>query len=111
MAPSTPANLVENSNNLPLAMKIEHWTLSANEDKYLWLINGCKSKGYTAKNHFRKHMLSHIVHVLWDTTGHPKGVISKPRIQNYWKFNALVLSDEMARKQKELKQQDKKWLK
>ena len=64
-------------------MKNEHWTLSANEDKYLYLINGCKSKGYTAKNH-------------WDTTGRPKGVNSKPRIQDYRKFNALVLSDEMA---------------
>ena len=100
MAPSTPANLVENPNNLPLAMRNEHWTLSANKDKYLCLINGCKSKGYTAKNHFRKHMLSHMLHVHWDTTGRPKGVIFKLRIQNYRKFNALVLSDEMARKHK-----------
>ena len=43
MAPSTPTNLVENSNNLPLAMRNEHWTLSANEDKRLCLINSCKS--------------------------------------------------------------------
>ena len=65
---------VENPNNLPLAMRNEYWTLLANEDKYLCLINGCKSKGYTAKNHFRKHISPHMLHVPWDTTGCPKGL-------------------------------------
>lgn len=98
MAPSTPANLVENANNLRLVVKNEHWGLSPNEDKYLCLFNNCKSKGYTAKNHFCKHMLLNAIHVPWDTFGRPKGITSKPRIQNYDKFNALVLNDEMTRK-------------
>ena len=100
MALSTPANLVENSNNLPLVVSGEHWTFSTQKDKYLCLVEGCKSKGYGAKNHFCKHMLLFNLHIVWDNPGCPKKIIGKSGIQNYKKCNALVLSDEMARKQK-----------
>jgi hypothetical protein len=83
MSSSIPANLVENSNSLSLAVRREHWTFSADEDKYLYLVEGCRSKGYAAKNHFRKHMLSHSLHVAWDNPGRPKKTIGKSRIQNY----------------------------
>ena len=111
MSSFTPPNLVENSNGLPLAVGGEHWTFSAQEDKYLYLVEACRSKGYAAKNHFRKHMLSHSLHVAWDKGGRPKKTISKSRVQNYKKYNALVLSDEMARKQKELNAHERKWIK
>ena len=52
-----------------------------------------------------------MLHVHWDTTRRHKGAIFNPRIQNYQKVNVLVLNDEMAQKQKELKHQEKKWLK
>ena len=98
MSSSTPLNLVKNSNGLPLVVGGEHWTFFAQEDKYLCLIEGCRSKGYAAKNHFENHMLSHSLHVAWDNPGRHKKIIDKSRIQNYKKYNALVLSDEMARK-------------
>jgi hypothetical protein len=107
MAFSTPANLVENITNLPLAIGDEHWTFSTQEKKYLCLVEGCKFKGYGANNHFRKHMLLHNLHVGWDDPGRPKKIIDKSRVQNYKKYNTLVLSDEMARKKK-LNQHDKK---
>lgn len=109
MAQLTPPNLVENSSNLPVAVKDEHWSTSSTGEKFICLVVNCKSKGYAHKNHFRKHMKSHGFHLSWDTTGRPKGATTKPRIQNYRKYNALVLSDEMARKQKEFKQNEKKW--
>ena len=111
MASSTPPNLVENSNNLSLAVGGEHWTFSTQEDKYLCLVEDCKSKGYGAKNHFRKHMLGHNLHIAWDNPGRPKKTIGKSRIQNSKKYNALVLSDEMAKKQKKLNQHERKWFK
>jgi hypothetical protein len=40
MTSSTLANLVENSNNLPLGVGREHWTFSTQEDKYLCVVNG-----------------------------------------------------------------------
>ena len=46
---STLANLVENSNNLLLAVGGEHWTFSAYEDKYSGLVEGCRAKRYAAK--------------------------------------------------------------
>ena len=66
MSSSTHSNLVENSNSLPLAIGGEHWTFPAYEDKYLCLVESCRSKGYAAKNHFRKHMPSHSLRVVWD---------------------------------------------
>ena len=56
-------------------------------------------------------MLSHGLHVAWDMGGRPKKSIGKIWIQNYKKYNALVLSDEMARKQKELNAHERKWKK
>ena len=56
-------------------------------------------------------MLLFNLHVVWDNSGCPKKIIGKLGIQNYKKCNALVLSDEMARKQKELNQHEKKWFK
>ena len=111
MSSSTPSNVVENSNGLPFAVGGEHWTFSAQEDKYLCLVEGCRSKGYAAKNHFRKHMLSHRLHVVWNNPRRPKKTIGKSRILNYKKYNALVLSDEMVRKQKELNAHERKWMK
>ena len=61
-----PANLVENSTNIPLAIGEEHLTFSAHKDKYLCLVEGCRSKGYVAKNHFCKHVLLHSLLVAWD---------------------------------------------
>lgn len=110
MSSSTPPNLVENANSLPLAISGEHWTFSVNEDKYKCMVDGCKAKGYGHKNHFRKHMLSHSLHVAWDKGGRPKQRIGKSR-KGYQKYNALVLSDEMGRKQKELNSHERKWLK
>ena len=83
MSSSTPSNLVKNSNGLPLAVGGEHWTFSAHEDKYLYLVEDCRTKEYAAKNHFRKHMLSHSLHVAWDKGGRPKKTIGKSRTQNY----------------------------
>jgi hypothetical protein len=81
MTSSTLVNLVKNSNNLPIAVGKEHWTFSTQEDKYLYLIEGCKSKESDAKNHFCKHMLLHNLHIVWDNHGHPKKIIGKFRIQ------------------------------
>ena len=36
------------------------------KDKYKCLVEACKAEGYGHKNHFRKHMLSHSLHVAWD---------------------------------------------
>ena len=58
--------LVENANSLPLVVGGDHWTFSTYEDKYLCFVEGCSAKGYGAKNNFRKHMLSHSLHVVWD---------------------------------------------
>ena len=78
MSSSTSSNFVENANNLSLALSGEHWTFSAHEDKYLCLVKGCRAKGYGAKNHFRKHMLSHSLHVVQDKRGRPKKSIGNP---------------------------------
>ena len=72
MSSSTPANLVKNSNILPHAVGGEHWIFSANEDKYLCLVEDYRSKGYATKNHFYKHMLSHSLQIAWDNPGCPK---------------------------------------
>ena len=53
-------------------------------------------------------MYLHNLRVAWNTLGRPHKIIGKSRIQNYKMHNVLVLSDEMARKQKELNQQEKK---
>ena len=53
----TSSNLVKKANSLPLAVGGEHWTISVDEDKYLYLVEGCRAKGYGVKNHFCKHML------------------------------------------------------
>lgn len=72
------------------------------------MVDTCKSKGYGTNNHFRKHMFLHNLRVVWDPPRHTKKIIGKSRIQNYKKYNPFALSDEMARKQKELNQQKKK---
>lgn len=108
MVSSTHVNLVENSNNLLLAVGGEHWIFSTQENKYLCLVEGYKSKGYTAKNHFRKHMFLYSLHVAWDNRERLKKIIGKLRIHNHKKYNALFLSDEIIRQQKELNQYEKK---
>ena len=82
MSSSTPSNLVKNANSLPIAVGGEHWTLFAHEDKYLCLVEGCRAKEYKAKNHFRKHMLSHSLHVTWDKGGHPKKQLVNHELKN-----------------------------
>ena len=109
MSSSTPPILVKNANTLLLAVSGEHWTFSSIKDKYKCMAEGCKAKGHGHKNHFRKHMLSYSLHVVWDKGGRPKQRNGKSR-KGYQKYNALVLSDEMARKQQELNSHEKKWL-
>ena len=55
-------------------------------------------------------MLSHSLHVACDKGGRPTQRIGKSR-KGYNKYNALVLSDEMVRKQKELNSHEKKRVK
>ena len=55
-------------------------------------------------------MFLHNLRVAWNTLGRPHKIIGKSRIQNYKMHNVLVLSDEMARKQKKLNQQEKKMI-
>ena len=80
MASSPPPNLVENANHLQLAVDGEHWTFSTQVDKYLCLVDGCKSKKYVAKNHFHKHIFLYNLHVAWNNPGRPKNIIDKSRI-------------------------------
>ena len=55
-------------------------------------------------------MLLHSLHIARDNGGRSKQRIGKSR-NGYQKYNALVLSDEMARKQKELNSHERKWSK
>lgn len=46
-------------------------------------------------------MFLYNLHVAWDNHALPKKFIGKSRILNYKKYNAILLSEKMARKQKE----------
>ena len=81
LEPEEYANLMDNANNVPLAVGGENLIFSAHEDKYLYLVKSCRAKGYGAKNHSREHMLSHSLHVAWDKGGLPKRTIGKSRTQ------------------------------
>lgn len=80
MASSTLVNLIENSNNLSLAIKNKHWNFLIKEDKFL-CIESCKSKGYGTKNHFWKHIFLHNLHVPWNTHRCSQNIVDKPCIQ------------------------------
>lgn len=51
------------------------------------------------------------LHVVWNNPERPKNIIGISRIHKYKNFNALVLSDEMIRKQIELYGQKNKCFK
>lgn len=66
------------------------------------------SQGYATKNHIRKDMLLHSLHVLWNTYEFSKEMIVKPLIYNYCKYNTLVFSDEIINKQQKIVENNKR---
>jgi hypothetical protein len=104
MAPPTPPNLLVNVNNFEVKEEGVGWTFDEDLNKFKCPIESCKGGPYKYQNHLRTHMqFKHNLFMEWPIIGHPQKPHNILQVIDHHKYNAIVMGDEIWKKQKELK--------